>query len=70
MPARSTSGFDPTAPPYGINPLVVSRLTTPLREAGPLQEPPVCSQKAQVTRFAATATPEPELEPRGERSVS
>ena len=39
-------------------------------EAGPLQEPPVCSQIEQCERFAATDAPEPELDPRGTRSVS
>ena len=32
----------------------------PLREAGPMHEPPLCSQKEQAPRLAATATPEPE----------
>src|SRR5690348_13302061 len=51
-------------------PFVVSRFTMPLREAGPLHEPPVCSQMPQLARLAETATPDPELEPRGTRSVS
>ena len=37
----------------------------PFRDAGPLQEPTLCSQIEQVTRFAETDTPEPELVPRG-----
>src|SRR5262245_39700731 len=38
--------------------------------AGPRIEEPDASAIAQVTRFAPTAEPEPELEPRGLRSVS
>src|SRR5437762_9078029 len=38
--------------------------------AGPRIEEPVSSAIAQVTRFAATADPDPALEPRGLRSVS
>jgi hypothetical protein len=44
--------------------------TTPFLDAGPLHDAEVCSQTEHVTRFAATDTPEPELVPRGTRSVS
>jgi hypothetical protein len=42
----------------------------PLREAGPLQEPPVCSQNEHAAKLALIATPDPELDPRGTRVVS
>ena len=45
-------------------PLVVSKLTTLLRDAGPLHEALPCSQMEQATRFADTDTPEPALVPR------
>ena len=51
-------------------PFVVSRLTTPLRDAGPLHEAEPCSQIEQVARLALTETPEPPLVPRGSRVVS
>src|ERR1700754_4266353 len=38
--------------------------------AGPRMDEPDSSAIAQVTRFAPTDEPEPELEPRGMRSVS
>ena len=57
-------------PPSMMMPLVVSRLTTPLRDAGPLQEAEPCSQIEQVARLAATDTPDPPLVPRGSRVVS
>jgi len=41
---------------------VVSTLTMPFREAGPLHEPPVCSQKEHAAKFALIATPDPELD--------
>ena len=44
--------------------------TTLLDDEGMRIEVPVSSPIAQVTRFAATPTAEPELEPRGVRSVS
>ena len=40
------------------------------RDAGPLQDAELCSQIEQVTRLAATETPEPLLVPRGTRAVS
>ncbi len=42
----------------------------PFLDAGPWQDATVCSQMATVTRLAATATPDRELDPRGTRSVS
>src|ERR1051325_11516764 len=57
-------------PLSGSSPLVVSRVAMPFRDAGPWHEPPDCSQMPIVTRLAATATPEPPLDPRGTRSVS
>src|ERR1700737_1275901 len=49
---------------------VGARPTSLLALAGPRMDEPVSSAMAQVTRFAATEDPEPELEPRGLRSVS
>ena len=43
---------------------------TPLRDAGPWQEAPDCSQIPTVARLAEMAAPEPLLEPRVTRSVS
>ena len=43
---------------------------TPFREVGPWHDAAVCSQIEIAERFAPTATPEPELDPRGTRSVS
>ena len=57
-------------PLSGSRPFVVSSVAMPLRDAGPWHEAPDCSQMPIVTRFAATATPEPPLDPRGTRSVS
>ena len=51
-------------------PLVVRMLTILFLDAGPLQEPELCSQIEQVTRLAATETPDPLLVPRGTRAVS
>jgi hypothetical protein len=51
-------------------PLVVNKLTTLFREAGPLHDAKLCSQIEQVDRFADTETPEPLLVPRGTRVVS
>ncbi len=42
--------------------LPVFKLASPLYAAGTRQEPPVSSQIEQVTRLAATDTPEPELD--------
>src|SRR5258707_12037645 len=70
MPARSRYGSAPIAPPYGINPFVVTSATTPLRHAGCRQEPPVSSQIEQWTRLAATDAADPELEPPVSRAVS
>ena len=53
-----------------IRPRVVRKFTTLLRDAGPLHEAEPCSQIEHATRFADTDTPEPELVPRGTRSVS
>src|SRR5438034_8302986 len=69
MPARSPA-FLEVIPPSMITPFVVRRLTTLFLEAGPLHEAEVCSQIEQVTKLAATDTPEPLLVPRGTRSVS
>jgi hypothetical protein len=63
MPARSRYGSAPIDPPYGSRPFVVTRPTTPLRQAGCRHEPPVSSQIAQVVRFAPTEAAEPELDP-------
>ena len=49
---------------------VGTRPTTLFQRAGLTIEPPVSSAIAQVTRFVATATAEPPLEPPGSRSVS
>ena len=70
MPARSMKAWLPMPPLSGSRPLVVSNVVMPLRDAGPWQDAPVCSQMATVTRLAPTATPEPPLLPRGTRSVS
>jgi hypothetical protein len=49
----------------------VGAMPTELFErAGPRIDEPVSSAIAQVTRFAATDDPEPELELLGDRSVS
>src|SRR5258708_3720024 len=69
MPARSPAVLLPI-PPSIMMPLVVSKFTTLLREAGPLQDAKPCSQMEQVARLAATLTPEPPLVPRGTRVVS
>ena len=57
-------------PPCCIRPRVVKKFTTLLRDAGPLHEADPCSQIEHATMFADTDTPEPELVPRGTRSVS
>src|SRR6478609_2188748 len=69
MPARSPTCWYP-GPPSCVTPLVVSRLTMPLRDAGPLHEATVCSQIEHIARLADTDTPEPLLVPRGTRVVS
>src|SRR5688500_518928 len=69
MPARSPICWYP-GPPSWVMPLVVSRLTMPLRDAGPLQDATVCSQIEHIARLAETETPEPLLVPRGTRVVS
>src|SRR5690349_15078799 len=69
MPARSPMFLYPY-PPSMRMPLVVSTFTMPLREAGPLHEPPVCSQIEHAAKLIDTATPDPELDPRATRSVS
>jgi hypothetical protein len=56
MPARLTR------PRVGLTP------TTPLTDAGQTIEPSVSVPTAPAARSAATATPEPELEPQGLRS--
>src|SRR5256885_13795517 len=48
-----------TRPTVGLIP------TIPLVEAGHVTDPSVSVPTATVQRFAATATPEPELEPHG-----
>src|SRR5688572_24841477 len=58
MPSRLTSSS------VGAIPTVLAAL------AGPRIEEPDSSAIAQVTRLAPTAEPDPELEPRGMRSVS
>src|SRR5262245_47782947 len=58
------------APPYGINPFVVTRATTSLRQAGWRHDPPVSSQIEHATRLAATDAAEPELDPPVSREVS
>src|SRR6187549_489903 len=70
MPARSLKNWLPMPPLSGSNPLVVRIIAIPLRDAGPWQDAPDCSQMLTVTRFVLTATPEPPLDPRGTRSVS
>src|SRR5260370_33534501 len=70
MPARSRYGSAPMAPPYGINPFVVTSATTALRHAGWRQEPPVSSQIEHSTRLAATDAADPELDPPVSRAVS
>ncbi len=57
-------------PPCIMMPLVVRKLTTLLREAGPLHEALPCSQIEHDTMLAETDTPEPELVPRVTLSVS
>jgi hypothetical protein len=51
-----------TKPTVGFKP------TIPLMDEGQLMEPLVSVPMAKEHRFAATATPEPELEPQGLRS--
>src|SRR5215831_7626617 len=58
MPTRLTSSSVPAMP------------TALFALAGPRIDEPVSSAIAQVTRFAPTDEPEPELEPRGILSVS
>src|SRR5262245_62122066 len=58
MPFRLTSSW------VGEIPTALAAL------AGPRIDEPVSSAIAQVTRFAPTDEPDPELEPRGLRSVS
>src|SRR3954468_1890723 len=58
MPLRGTSSSVPAIP------------TALAALAGPRIDEPDSSAMAQVTRFAPTAEPEPELEPRGILSVS
>src|SRR5690606_316893 len=69
MPARSPIRWL-FMPPCIISPRVVRKFTTLLRDAGPLHDAEPCSQIEHATRFALTDTPEPELVPRGTRSVS
>src|ERR671923_2267144 len=52
-----------------MRPYVGFKPTTPQKEAGLRTEPPVSLPVAQVTRCAASATPEPELDPPGTISV-
>src|SRR5262245_57207 len=68
-PARSPALSCP-GPPFIMMPFVATKLTTLLREAGPLHEPAVCSQMPQAARFADTEIAEPLLVPLGTRSVS
>src|ERR1700730_6509041 len=70
MPARSRYGSAPIAPPYGINPFVVTKATMLFRHAGWRQEPPVSSQMEHWTRFAAPPAADPELDPPVSRAVS
>ena len=58
------------APPMGSSPLVVTRETTPFRQAGWRQDPPVSSQTEQATRLAPTDSGAFELEPPVSRVVS
>jgi len=51
-----------------IRPTVGLMPTMPLTEAGETTDPSVSVPTATAHRFAATATPEPELEPEGLRS--
>src|SRR5580693_6953790 len=69
MPTRSPAALS-VIPPSPRMPLVVRRLTTLLRDAGPLHDATVCSQTPQVARFAETETPDPLLVPGGTRAVS
>src|SRR5579875_2060598 len=56
-----------TTPSVVIRPWVVLRPTIPQRDAGIRTEPPVSLPIAAPARPAATATPEPLLEPPGTR---
>ena len=60
----------PLIPARLISSCVGERPTTLLADEGMRIDVPVSSPIAQVTRFAVTATADPELEPRGVRSVS
>ena len=51
------------------NPTVGFNPATPFSEAGQMMEPLVSVPIATVHKFAETATPEPELDPEGSRSV-
>ena len=70
IPARSKNDWLPMPPESGTSPLVVRTSAMPFREVGPWHEAAVCSQIEIIERLAPTATPDPELDPRGTRSVS
>src|SRR5687767_2428686 len=57
-------------PLSGMMPFVVRISAVPLRDAGPWQDAPDCSQMPIIVRLPPTAAPEPPLDPRTTRSVS
>ena len=69
IPARSKNDWLPMPPASRTSPLVVRMSVMPFREVGPWHEADVCSQIETIERLAPTATPDPELDPRGTRSV-
>jgi len=68
---RKNYGFGPvpidsvTTIPLVFNAIIIVKPTIPFTDAGHVTEPSVSVPIATVQRFAATAVPEPELDPHG-----
>src|SRR6516164_4903245 len=69
-PGVSRLGLKGRIPKVLTRPIVVLRPVSPHQDAGNLTEPPVSVPTAQGAKPAATATPEPLLDPPGVRAVA